>query len=211
MTKPAASRSHVPHADSPALGWAISRARWGDVPLILNLVVQAAHDGDLNPRYQQLPYQIGLAKSLFAALLLHRFRDASGPRRQARLMVARQGPEVIGFGLICEASLPAPLAVHELYLLCVAKPHRRFGVGRALIEQARQQIDADQSLMVISLQRNRTMGRLLQASGATPLGTVRLPGNDHVPLHAHAFGCPHGLDALRAALQSPAGRAAPSR
>jgi ribosomal protein S18 acetylase RimI-like enzyme len=165
-----------------------------DIPQVLQLVLEAAQDRALNPLYLQWPYQVGLAKSLFATVLWHRFRDDAGAW-PARLHVVRDGNAVLGFSIVRQWPLPAhswPAGSpppQELYLLCVSHGHRRRGLARLLLNHAKQQIAPDQALLVNTLRNNRPMTGLLKQLAATPLGQPPVQLRAQAPQATFALGC----------------------
>jgi ribosomal protein S18 acetylase RimI-like enzyme len=172
----------------------VQAAGLGDVPQVLQLALEAAQDRSLNPQYLQWPYQVGLAKSLFATVLWHRFRDDVGAW-PARLQVVRDGKTVLGFSILRQWPLPARTwpagspAPQELYMLCVSAEHRRRGLARLLMSHATQQIAPDQALVITALRNNRPMTGLLKQLGATPLGQPPVQLRTQAPQAAFALGC----------------------
>jgi len=142
--------------------WRVEKARLRDVPLLLQLVVQASQDGDLNPQFSDWRYQIGLAKGLFATLLWGRFKDERSGRQRASLFVVRHEAQVAGFSMIRDWSPQAES-------------------GRA----------ADQSpngLVVLVLKHGRSMARIMKSLQASPCGRVAMGQARHVPVQAYALG-----------------------
>ncbi len=181
-----------------------------DVPQILQLVLEAAHDRHLNTQYLQWPYQIGLAKGLFATVLWRRFRDESGAQ-PARLQVVREGDAVLGFSLLrawpvpggaWAGSAPAP---EELYLLCVSRAHRRRGVASVLLTHATERIADEQVLVVHTLRSCQAMASLLVTMGATLLGEAPRQRPSQVPITAYALGCVAARAQLSQLIRAPKG------
>jgi len=192
--------------------WTVEKARLRDVPLLLQLVVDAAQDGDLNPQFMDWRYQIGLAKGLFATLLWGRFTDEHTGRQRASLFVVRRGDQLAGFSLI-RAWSPPPQAGHaaigaqELYLVCVDQSSRRQGVGKALVEHASHQ--APNGLVVLVLKHGRSMSRILKGMQASPCGQVAMGHARHVPVQAYALGDPPAREQITRALVA-SGQPAPA-
>lgn len=171
--------------------WRVEKARLRDVPLLLQLVVQAAQDGDLNPQFSDWRYQIGLAKGLFATLLWGRFTDERTGRQRASLFVVRHEAQVAGFSMIRDWSPQAESGraatrAQELYLVCVDPALRGHGVGKTLVRHA-----ADRSpngLVVLVLKHGRSMARIMKSLQASPCGRVAMGQARHVPVQAYALG-----------------------
>jgi GNAT superfamily N-acetyltransferase len=185
--------------------WTVEKARLRDVPLLLQMVVDAAQDGDLNPQFMDWRYQIGLAKGLFATLLWGRFKDEHTGRQRASLFVVRHEAQLAGFSLIRAWSPPAEpgqpeIRAQELYLVCVEQSLRRHGVGKALVQHAAER--APNGLVVLVLKHGHGMSRILKGVQASPCGRVAMAQTRHVPVQAYALGEPAERERIARALSS---------
>lgn len=190
--------------------WTVEAARLRDVPLLLQMVVEAAQDGDLNPQLLDWRYQIGLAKGLFATLLWGRFTDEHTGRQRAALFVVRDGQRLAGFSLIrawspppstSPARTPSVTGAKELYLVCVDRAMRRQGVGQALVQHAVNH--APHGLVALVLRHGRGMAQILQHLQASACGQVALGHHArHVPVQAYALGEPQAREHIARALAS---------
>lgn len=177
-----------------AAHWAVSDARWRDVPEMVNIVVAAAAQGCFSPAFLDVRYQIGLALQLFSAVLRGRMAVHGQPATRVTVRVVRRGREVQGFALVREFPNEAAAPHLELHLLAVSADSRRLGVGEALLQDCVERLSEGQGLLLSALAKAGGMKRLARKMGAHALGGMPPLRPSQQPLEAFVLGAP-GLSA----------------
>lgn len=184
---PLNGRAAKPRVGVDAAHWAVSEARWRDVPGMVNIVVAAAAEGCFAPVFLDVRYQIGLALQLFSAVLRGRMAVHGQPATRTMVRVVRDGQEVLGFALV-RALAPEVAAPHlELHLLAVRADARRMGVGELLLQDRVAHLVEGQCLLLSTLAKADGMKRLVRKMGARTLGTTPLCNRGQQPLEAFVF------------------------
>lgn len=139
----------------------------GDLPAVADLVVRCYVDeGFIDP----------------ASPYVHELKDVQARARDAEVLVASAGDDVVGTVTFCRAGTPwaevcAP-GEAEFRMLAVAADQRRGGVGRSLVEAC---LARARDLGAVRLVMSTTPGMVLAHRLYEQMGFVRLPERDWHP------------------------------